>query len=272
MTVKLAHRAAYLRGEVRVSSRRASYVAATEAPIDTGYGPEVLRMSGCDLAGYSKNPVVLDSHRRGSCRDVVGTGKARIQGRELHVDVTYLDDEDGERAWGKVQAGALRAVSVGYAILKAKRVRGGQVVEGVKGPAVIVTKWRLIEVSNVPVPADQDAVRRELVRRALKSNRKRNRGRKRSPQTPEERKRAFIQAAPKQLRELAERLHSHSRAHDKLTRTWADVLTIAPTWAKSAAVDVIRESPFASLEDHRRALIRLRDTRNGIACLGGLFG
>ncbi|HBP17039.1 MAG TPA: hypothetical protein DEA08_04485 [Planctomycetes bacterium] len=113
---KVLHRSAYLRGTPDTEARVAEFVAATEAPVDTVYGREVLRMSGCDMSRYARNPVVLDSHRRESIEDVIGSGDVRVEGGQLIVRVHYLDDADGEKAWRKVKAGALRAVSIGYAI------------------------------------------------------------------------------------------------------------------------------------------------------------
>lgn len=177
---EILYRAAHLRAEPDASSRSAVYVAATEAPVDTVYGREVLRMSGCDMSRYERNPVLLDAHRRGSCSDVVGRGEVTLTdgGRTLEVRAEYLDDEDGERVWRKVRAGAIRAVSIGYSINpdSVVRLREGE-VDGdgparVEGPALIVNEWELLEVSNVPVPADANAVRRDVYTRALSANTK----------------------------------------------------------------------------------------------------
>jgi hypothetical protein len=71
-------------------------------------------------------------------------------------------------AWQLVKAGHVRAVSVGYNVNpeKVTRLREGEVDgEGesqVRGPASVVNEWTLLEVSNVPVPADADAVRRSF--------------------------------------------------------------------------------------------------------------
>lgn len=171
---EILYRAAHLRAEPDASSRSAVYVAATEAPVDTVYGREVLRMKGCDLARYRANPVLLDAHRRGSCSDVVGRGEVRMveDKRLMEVRAEYLDDEDGERVWRKVKAGAIRAVSIGYAINpdSVVRLREGEVDGDVEGPALVVNEWELLEISNVPVPADANAVRRDVYTRALSAN------------------------------------------------------------------------------------------------------
>lgn len=318
---KLLYRSAYLRAAPEAGSRKATFVAATESPVDTGFGPEVLRMSGVDLDAYGRNPVALDSHRRGSIRDVIGQASVRVEGDQLIAEIDYLDDEDGERALSKVRAGAIRAVSIGYAVEEqdVRQVRAGEEAEGVKGPAMIVDRWRLVEVSNVPVPADSLAVARAFYTRAareedppmesmdeqaerlglsreeageaLEEAAERKRKRMEDGESDEERaddesdssedeepadsedeessdmeeeRAAYLRAAPKSLRDLAE-IEFLSETPVEKVRTWRDVLAIAPSWAKEDAERLIRESPRASLKDHRAALLALRSTPAGSA-------
>lgn len=373
----ILRRAAYMRGAPDKERRRATFTAATENAVRTPYGREVLRMSGCDLSDYAKNPVVLDSHRRESIDDVIGTAEARVEGAELVADVDYLNDKDGDRAWAKVQAGAIRTVSVGYEIdpTSVRRVRAGETFEGVEGPAIVVGRWRLIEISNVPVPADADAVRRDFYTRALTDqdamedpvdDKPENEGEaderagdmedeaEREPQAlakdlireaeelgatmdeiaracdrspaeiaavksgetsevPEDMvdalrnlvasrreveieieddseddgqpseepesededmedegaraktlkasRAAFVRSAPVQLRDLAEDVYLDNPRRS-LTKVWRDVIEIAPSWAKEQAAELVRSNPTGTLEEHRKALIELRNKRS----------
>ena len=148
--------------------RQASFVASTENPVQTWGGPEVLRMKGARLGRFRKNPVVLDSHNRHDLASVIGKAEVKVEGRELHTTITYAPTERGELAWSLVRDGFVRAVSVGYSInpLKVKRLREGE-HDGsgdsrVEGPATVVGEWELHEISNVPVPADADAVKRDF--------------------------------------------------------------------------------------------------------------
>jgi len=150
--------------------RQATFVAATERAVAVSpWGPpEVLRMKGARLKRYKRNPVVLDSHRRSSVEDVIGSATVTVQGRELHAVITYDEDERSERVWKKVRAGSVRAISIGYVVNRAKvrRLREGE-HDGagdarVEGPADIANEWELLEVSNVAIGADEDALRRSF--------------------------------------------------------------------------------------------------------------
>lgn len=150
--------------------RTATFVASTERPVPMGWGaPEVLRMSGVDLTRYRANPVVLNSHGRFSVESILGTATVARVGRELHATVHFDETPEGEAAWVRVKSGSLRALSVGYSVdpSKIKSIGQGE-SDGtgesrVEGPASIVRGWQLMEISVVPVPADQDALLRRSV-------------------------------------------------------------------------------------------------------------
>lgn len=157
--------------EVRIldkEKRTAQFVASTERAVRTWNGPEVLRMSGVRLGRFRKNPVVLDTHNRYGLDSVIGRADVRVDkdARQLHATIEYAPTAAGEQAWRLVEGGFVRAVSIGYAVNPAKvtRLREGESDgEGdarVEGPAAVVREWELLEISNVPVPADEDAVRR----------------------------------------------------------------------------------------------------------------
>lgn len=164
------YRDADFRG-VDEEKRQASFVVSTERAVTVSRWdpPEVLRMSGARLQRYRKNPVVLDTHGRGTrvgLSSVIGRSDVKVVGRELHATITYANNEAGNEAWGLVKDGIVRACSIGYSIKKVRRLREGESDgEGdarVDGPATIATEWGLHEISNVPVPADEDAVRRDF--------------------------------------------------------------------------------------------------------------
>ena len=155
---------------VNKDARTADFVASTERPVETWGGPEVLRMSGVSLVRFRKNPVVLDSHRSYGLDSVIGRAAVKVdkEKRELLATVEYAPTESGNRAWTLVDGGFVRAMSIGYRVDRnsVKRLREGETDgEGeslVTGPALIVRKWELLEVSNCTVPADEDAVRRSF--------------------------------------------------------------------------------------------------------------
>lgn len=150
--------------------RTASFVAGTENGVMTYAGPEVLRMTGARLGRFRKNPVVLDTHNRYETDAIVGRASVSVDkdGRRLLADVTFADTPRAENVWRLVKGGFLRAVSIGFMPNRNKTKilregeRDGEGDSMVAGPAVIVREWELLELSMVPVPADEDALRRSL--------------------------------------------------------------------------------------------------------------
>ncbi len=128
-------------------------------------GIEYLLMSGCDMTRFLKNPVLLDCHNRWNVGDIIGGVEARIDDKQLIALCTYATTPRAEDAWTLTREGFARALSIGYSRRKAVQLREGESYgdTGITGPAIVVTEWELYEVSQVPVPADQDAVRRHLL-------------------------------------------------------------------------------------------------------------
>lgn len=154
--------------DIDEKSRSAEFVASTENPIRTWGDPEVLRVKGFDLSRYERNPVLLDTHQRYDLSKVIGSCSVRKVGRQLVARATYAKNEAGENAWQLVKDNHVRAMSIGYMVNpdKVTRLREGQFDgEGdarVEGPCTISNETTLLEISNVPVPADEDAVRRSF--------------------------------------------------------------------------------------------------------------
>jgi HK97 family phage prohead protease len=130
-------------------------VVASDETVDR-YG-DVLRVSGWDLSGYKKNPIVLFAHE---ARYPVGTSKVRIDGKQLIADITLAepgtsDIVDAVRAL--VRQKILKAVSVGFQPTKEPNE--------IKDPDT--NKWtggyefvgqELLENSIVSIPANPNAL------------------------------------------------------------------------------------------------------------------
>lgn len=144
--------------------RTFKFTVATENPIDTFQGPEILRMAGANLSRYSKNPVVVDSHDVSTVRSILGTAGVAIQGREMSAEITLDETPEGEAAFQRVKSGSLRATSVRFRPTSdgVDYLRAGEVDDDVRGPAVIIRKWSLLEITLCAVPADEDTVRRSF--------------------------------------------------------------------------------------------------------------
>lgn len=163
--MKILHASAEIdERSINEDERTAEFVVSTERVVETWNGREVLRMDGVNLKRFTKNPVVLDSHNRFETTAVIGRAEVRVDGKKLRAKITYAETQRAQDVWDLVRGGFVKATSIGYMIDRASAVRlgEGEVDGDVKGPALIARKWTLLEISNVPIPADEDAVRRDF--------------------------------------------------------------------------------------------------------------
>ena len=124
---------------------------SSEAPVNRWYGPEVLvhEADAVDLARMNDGGVYLWNHDR----DVVlGVAEKAWLGddRRLYATVKWSPNtlERGSEEWKRrqdVEAGIVRNVSFAYEINDVRMVE----------ETIFVTKWNVLEVSSVSVPADQ---------------------------------------------------------------------------------------------------------------------
>lgn len=132
----------------------------------------VLDPMGCNLGTYQANPIVLWQHDPsqpiGRCEDLKST-PAGVTGRVRFAPVGISPVADMVR--GMVKAGILAAVSVGFNPTDGKPLDPRNPRKGQR-----FTKWDLMELSFVSVPADTGAIvtarsidgaEREQRRRAL---------------------------------------------------------------------------------------------------------
>lgn len=114
---------------------------------------EVVTADGWQMDAYRANPVVLDSHNYFGIENIVGkTVDLKQVDDEWHADITFNASPKGRLAEMLVESGDLNAVSVGFQPLQVEVPKGGQ------GP-VRHTEKELLEISVVPVPANQEALR-----------------------------------------------------------------------------------------------------------------
>lgn len=156
--------------DIDQDNRTATFVAATEGGVDTWAGTEHLQMAGVDLRRYRRNPVVLDTHNRYEAGAVIGKARAKREDRTLVAEITFAETQRADDIWELVRTGFLKALSVGFLPREVKSVDAGETFRlgeaEIEGPARIVRKWELYEISVVPVPADADALRRSFVQGA----------------------------------------------------------------------------------------------------------
>jgi hypothetical protein len=112
--------------------------------------PNAVRME----ALRSGHAPVLDTHRRGGARDVLGrVTAARLERGRGYATLQFSTAADVEPVWQRIADGTLRAVSVGYRVHR---------YEPRPDPATGETihravDWEPFEISVVPVPVDRDA-------------------------------------------------------------------------------------------------------------------
>jgi len=148
---------------INEDDRTAEFVAASETPVQTFDGPEILVVDGMDTARFESNPIILDAHDRRESLSVIGRAvELKKEDGNLIAKVQFAETERAGEIWSLVKGGFLRAVSVGFMVQQVRFLEEGARAElasgTVEGPAVLVTQSELLEISTVPVPADKHAL------------------------------------------------------------------------------------------------------------------
>jgi len=114
---------------------------------------ERLDRAGLDLSGLVGSPV-LDGHRQGSARDVIGAVVAhRMEGGSLVATIRLSSAADAAPIITRIQEGTVRGVSIGYRV-----TRWADSVDPItKARVRTAAAWAISEVSAVPIPADAGA-------------------------------------------------------------------------------------------------------------------
>jgi len=147
--------------------RSVEIVAATEKPSEVfdwrrlEVVNEILLMSGLEMPKTRQVPL-LDSHSRYSVSSVMGSVRdMSVQGDQLTGRAFFSTVPEAEGPYTKVREGHLTDFSIGYRVVEAEWVPAGKTatVQGrsFSGPVSVVTRWRVKEVSVVPIGADENA-------------------------------------------------------------------------------------------------------------------
>jgi hypothetical protein len=112
--------------------------------------PNAVRME----ALRSGQAPVLNTHRRGDARDVLGrVTAARLERGRGYATLLFSAAADVEPVWQRIADGTLRAVSVGYRVHRYEPRPDAATGETVHR----AVDWEPFEISVVPVPVDRDA-------------------------------------------------------------------------------------------------------------------
>lgn len=159
--------------KVNEESRMVTFVASDNSM--DGHGT-ILPVDKWELARFEGNPVIGYQHTISYSNDpddVIGTGRAYIEGDQLLIDITF-EPEDinplAEKIYKKVLHGTLKAVSVGF--LPTKDGHMGDKTRGEDPAAYYFDGQELIEVSVVNIPSNKNALKKaiEMYRSLLDSN------------------------------------------------------------------------------------------------------
>jgi HK97 family phage prohead protease len=114
---------------------------------------ERLDPAGLDLSRLVGAPV-LDGHRQGSARDVIGTVTGhRMEGGQLVASIRLSGAADAAPVVERIREGTLKGVSVGYRVSKWTESNHSNSKTRVRTAAA----WSIFEVSAVPIGADAGA-------------------------------------------------------------------------------------------------------------------
>ena len=120
---------------------------------------EVLLMSG---ARFNRQIPLLDAHTRYSSKNVLGSVRdLRVENGELVGKTFYSSVKEADDAFTKLREGHLTDYSIGYSVEKSVWIEKGKSKEiqgrTFEGPMRVVTRFTVVELSTVPIGADNKA-------------------------------------------------------------------------------------------------------------------
>ncbi len=121
-------------------------VIASDATVDRVN--DVMVAEGCDVSDYKSNPIILAQH---DPNQPIGRSTISIQGGKVIALIDFAPAGISAKAdeyCGLAKAGIINAASVGFEGVEAEPIKGG---------GKRYTKWKLMEISLVSVPANPSA-------------------------------------------------------------------------------------------------------------------
>lgn len=151
--VFLTRRAVFAPDTFNAESGTVEAVISTFAPVQRKGFMERLDPAGLDTSRLIGAPV-LDGHRQGSARDVIGTiAGHRMEDGKLVATIRLSGAADAAPIVERIREGTIRGVSIGYRVSKWTESTDPNSRARVRTAAA----WSISEVSAVPIPADSGA-------------------------------------------------------------------------------------------------------------------
>jgi HK97 family phage prohead protease len=207
-----------------------------DVPRRDGQGAHLERLdpAGLNASGLIGAPL-LDGHRQGAGRDMIGTVEAvRFDGGKLVATIRLTRAADAAPLVARITEGTLKGVSVGYTVARWVETTDPQTRQRVRTAAV----WSINEVSAVPIPADPGA--------HFRSNHMLD-DTQPDPATAEMTRRAEIRALVRSAGLSVETADSLIDAGADITRAKAEVFDAVQP--RAAARPIIRAHVGASADD-----------------------
>lgn len=134
------------------------FVASTE---DEDRGGDVIKQSGWDLKNFKRNPVYMWAHNY-AIAPIGSVPKVWREGKSLLNTVKFdLDDDFAANIARKFSAKILRAQSVGFRPVDFEERERDTGTKGAFG-SFLFKKSELLEISGVPIPMNQAALRKAV--------------------------------------------------------------------------------------------------------------
>lgn len=165
-------------------TRSVEVIGATDAPAEVfdwsrmEVVNEVLLMDGLEMSKSRQVPL-LDAHSRYSHSSVLGSYRdMKTDAHQLAGRAFFSTVPEAEGPMTKVKEGHMTDFSVGYRVIDTEWVPPGKTktVKGrsFTGPVSVVTRWRIKELSLVPIGADENATARSGAQKPKKEKAKMN--------------------------------------------------------------------------------------------------
>jgi len=146
----LTRRAVFAPDTFNADAGTVEAVISTFAPVQRKGFMERLDPAGLDTSRLIGAPV-LDGHRQGSARDVIGTVTGhRMEDGKLLATIQFSGAADATPIVDRIREGTIKGVSIGYRVTCWKDSTDPNSRARVRTAAA----WSISEVSAVPIPAD----------------------------------------------------------------------------------------------------------------------
>jgi HK97 family phage prohead protease len=151
--VFLTRRAVFAPDTFNAEAGTVEAVISTFAPVQRKGFMERLDPAGLDTSRLNGAPV-LDGHRQGSARDVIGTITGhRMEDGKLVATIRLSGAADAAPIVERIREGTIKGVSIGYRVTRWAESTDPNSRARVRTAAA----WSISEVSAVPIPADSGA-------------------------------------------------------------------------------------------------------------------